>query len=62
MLTTEIPGKSTHYDQVLVMQTFLTSLIQGAMEMESRLYCICFTKSFSENVIDVSTLVSQLFQ
>ena len=62
MPTTEIPGISTHYNQVLVMQRFLISWRKEAMEMKSRLYCRWFTKSFSEKIIVDSVLVSQLFQ
>ena len=61
MLTTEIPGKSTHYNQVFAMQRFLISLRKEAMKKKTRLCCICFTISFSEKIIDVSVLVCQLF-
>ena len=59
MLTTEIPGKSTHYNQVFAMQRFLISLRKEAMKKKTRICCICFTISFSEKTIDVS--VCQLF-
>ena len=61
MLTTEIPGKSTHYNQVFAMQRFLISLRKEAMKKKTRLCCICSTISFSEKIIDVSVLVCQLF-
>ena len=61
MLTTEIPGKSTHYNQVFAMQRFLISLRKEAMKKKTRLCCICFTISFSEKIIDVSLLVCQIF-
>ena len=56
MLTNEIPGKSTHYNQVFAMQRFLISLRKEAMKEKTR-----FTISFSEKIIDVSVLVFQLF-
>ena len=61
MLTTEISGKSTHYNQVFAMQRFLISLRKEAMKKKTRLCCICSTISFSEKIIDVSVLVCQLF-
>ena len=56
MLTNEIPGKSTHYNQVFTMQRFLISLRKEAMKEKTRLAI-----SFSEKIIDVSVLVFQLF-
>ena len=37
MLTNEIPGKSTHYNQVFAMQRFLISLRKEAMKKKSSL-------------------------
>ena len=67
MLTTEIPGKSTHYNQVFVMQTFLISLRKETMKEKSRFCCLCFTISFSENnhcrkCFSMSTLVITSFR
>ena len=61
MLTNEIPGKSTHYNQVFAMQRFVISLRKEAMKKKTRLCYISFTISFSEKIIDLSVLVYQLF-